>query len=579
MRIKKQRLYVLFGLIVFVLAALNGVQGLAREGESEIYLPVIFGGDRDPVSTPTNTVTAEPTVTDTLTPEPTATFTSTPIPTEVDVCAGLSLAGFTIEESNRPAVSLVNESGQDVYMTDFRLDWESAQAWGVALGYDNMRIDWFDWEGLRFYDGDDYDSPTSAATSLLLTTEISGTWRADLDFSGEQLWSLSEEFGLTSDNFGFWVQFDNGCVLYRPETISLPPELDCDAYSVGDFYFGPYGHVLVDLSNGDFYDTQITSIELGWSYAEAYDEAADPADELNVDFMIYGGRSTWGNGGGGARDYDSTTHTNLDSPETFPGDWSTYGLPPFDAGVTYTLDIEFDEEWASFADDLLSDDFGLTIEFENGCVLEKAAIPRPLPTPDCGQYSISEFEIDDLNRIQATITNSDIISTEIERIVLDWDYAEALSDLKVGPDDLYVDYFIWDNSFIWSNNTDTIGDFSSVTDSIVDTPEAWAGPKAFSANDIITFGVDFDFALTVGDSASFTNWGVLPSDFGATFYFKNGCVLEKPAMTQPMDVVLVLDISESMSWDAPSGDLLRDPSHCNDTTLYPGSEDAGECHP
>ncbi len=57
-----------------------------------------------------------------------------------------------------------------------------------------------------------------------------------------------------------------------------------------------------------------------------------------------------------------------------------------------------------------------------------------------------------------------------------------------------------------------------------------------------------------------------------------------------MDVVLVIDISESMAWDAAGGDPLRDPSVCNSVALYPGSEDAGEytnfpdgfpgeCHP
>jgi len=57
-----------------------------------------------------------------------------------------------------------------------------------------------------------------------------------------------------------------------------------------------------------------------------------------------------------------------------------------------------------------------------------------------------------------------------------------------------------------------------------------------------------------------------------------------------MDVVLVIDISESMAWDSPPGDPLRDPHHCNDASIYDGSEDGndypifpngipGECHP
>ena len=57
-----------------------------------------------------------------------------------------------------------------------------------------------------------------------------------------------------------------------------------------------------------------------------------------------------------------------------------------------------------------------------------------------------------------------------------------------------------------------------------------------------------------------------------------------------MDVVLVIDISESMTWDAPEGSSMRDPHQCNDPVAYDGSEDAGEysefpngfpgeCHP
>ncbi len=46
-----------------------------------------------------------------------------------------------------------------------------------------------------------------------------------------------------------------------------------------------------------------------------------------------------------------------------------------------------------------------------------------------------------------------------------------------------------------------------------------------------------------------------------------------------MDVVLVIDISESMAWDAPSGDPMRDPSACN--AADPSGTDGfpGECHP
>lgn len=46
-----------------------------------------------------------------------------------------------------------------------------------------------------------------------------------------------------------------------------------------------------------------------------------------------------------------------------------------------------------------------------------------------------------------------------------------------------------------------------------------------------------------------------------------------------LDVVLVIDVSESMGWDAPKGDPMRDPSVCN--SADPGGADGfpGECQP
>lgn len=46
-----------------------------------------------------------------------------------------------------------------------------------------------------------------------------------------------------------------------------------------------------------------------------------------------------------------------------------------------------------------------------------------------------------------------------------------------------------------------------------------------------------------------------------------------------VDVVLVIDISKSMAWDAPIGDPLRDPSVCNNTDTGGSDGFPGECHP
>lgn len=46
-----------------------------------------------------------------------------------------------------------------------------------------------------------------------------------------------------------------------------------------------------------------------------------------------------------------------------------------------------------------------------------------------------------------------------------------------------------------------------------------------------------------------------------------------------MDVVLVIDISESMTFDAPTGNPLRDPNYCNNIAPTSGTDLPGECMP
>jgi len=88
-----------------------------------------------------------------------------------------------------------------------------------------------------------------------------------------------------------------------------------------------------------------------------------------------------------------------------------------------------------------------------------------------------------------------------------------------------------------------------------------------------------------------TVWADIPLAFMRVLGFNDiGLSAMSIAEAASVDVVLVIDISESMAWDADSGNPLRDPSVCNDTSLYDGSEDGGaypifsnglpgECHP
>jgi hypothetical protein len=407
--------------------------------------------------------------------------------------------------------------------------WESAELWGEALDYEDIRLIRYIWDGEwldRIYD---YDSPTYQPTNLLLAGGTTSNLTARFGMTDELGWEFSELFGLTPENFGIHLWFDNGQELVWPEKVSTSPEPDCSSYDIGDFHILYGDQVHIHIANNDIMDTRITGIELDWDYAESYDTLMDPVDYLSLDFITYRERYVWGDGNGEPRDYDSPTNTNLDYPETFPGEWNS--LPPFNAGVTYELNTDFDNEWATFSSDLVSDDFGLTITFENGCILTKEAVPRPLPTPDCDAFSISDFEIQpENNRIETLITNGDRISTKVERIVLDWTHADTLADSIIGVNTFFVDWFIWDDEYIWNSNANDIGDFSSVTDTTYDSPQIWYGPGDIHGGEAVNFLVDFDFIFGVEIDSALQNWGPITENFEATFYFSNECILIYPAV-------------------------------------------------
>ncbi len=145
--------------------------------------------------------------------------------------------------------------------------------------------------------------------------------------------------------------------------------------------------------------------------------------------------------------------------------------------------------------------------------------PTLTPTPDCSLYSISGFNmINRYNRIEAWLTNGDIIGTEIEEIELDWGNAEALGDIIIGPNNLHVDWFTWNYSTIWDGR-----DFSSPTNT--SASPTWLGPRDFYAGTTVNFRVDFDFALSNEYDGALTSWGLRPEDFGVTFVLANGCPL------------------------------------------------------
>jgi len=491
--------------------------------------------------TPTSTDTHTPTFTPTNTPTgtyiaptpglsptfiPVPATSSTPTPTEA-CCIPITLSDFEITAGNNLSVNIANPFERDIYVIGIEVSWESAELWSEVLGFDDIWLIRYTWDGVGLDLINDSDSPTYQSTYLKLAGGTTSTLVARFSLSDEVDWIFRDLFSLTPENFGLRLQFDNGQVLEWQETLSIPPGPDCNQYTIGDFYLID-DEVNINIANYDILNTRIANIQLDWAYAESFDTFTELNGDLGLDYILYQWYYIWGDGSGDPRDYDSPTNTAIDYPETFP-DWDD--LPPFNAGKSYQINMDFDYEWSTFSSDLVSDDFGITVSFENGCTLFKEAVPRLLPTPDCDAFSVSDFKIlPAYNRIEAFVTNGDRFNTQIHRIILDWDHAEAQANGIISPLNLYVDWFIWDNQYIWGNNSDDLGDFSSVTDTMYDHPYTWYGPADLFAGDTVNFKADFDLLLISEYVSALQNWGLTSENFGATFYFGNGCVLVYPAV-------------------------------------------------
>lgn len=159
-------------------------------------------------------------------------------------------------------------------------------------------------------------------------------------------------------------------------TPTITPTPDCSAYSMSDFSFGSWAMQSMTVTNGDIVDAEISRVIFDWDYAEQFGES-NGYPNLNLDWIEWGGSRIWGrNNGDGVRDYGSVTDTDVD--------YSSYWKGPddFNAGSTYTLKFDFDNDWAGGGalTNVTSDDFGISIHFTNGCQLNRAANPQPLIT-------------------------------------------------------------------------------------------------------------------------------------------------------------------------------------------------------
>jgi hypothetical protein len=465
-----------------------------------------------------------PTGTDTPTPTDTPTMTMTPTPTATPDCTCLSLDSLAFSNGSAhpdyaQAHTFVNNGcAFPASVVRIAIDWDYPEAVGNMLGYRQMNLDWIRWGSTsRVWGGpnegsvpNDYaswtdtgaDTPSSWQGPLSLNAGTSSRIQWDLDNN----WSTFETDGYAIPNdFGARVELDvtndgiTDCTVERPSIERPLPEPDCDLYSMTDFTFGNDGNMQMTVSNGDRFGADITRIDLDWAYVEQLLQVrADTS--LRTDWFSFAQSGTnyvWGNGQGGQTDYDSPTDTTVDAPTTWTGPLA------FDPGRTYVYGLDLDKNSESPTGwlqnlGLLSSDFGITFNFNNGCLLQRTAVPRPIatPTPSC-----------------------DLIFSDSNRISDD-DYQIRVVNNNFAPGYLTYSSLTWPTN--WSPNVMYFNYFQFRGNRYYDPAAAiYTSPVATAAPSIELPGNTSDWWIS-----DFNNWPAVngPGNFSGnlTFHFNNG---------------------------------------------------------
>ncbi len=396
------------------------------------------------INAPTRTPPPPPTYTATVTPTSTGTPTETltPTPTATPDCSLYTLSDFSFANgASHPdyahlQINVLNNSPADANVTNILLDWNYAERVGEMLGYRYLYVDWFKWNNTstNVWGGQnegaaprDYDSPTDTSSDapdswlgpLPLPAGSSGQIKVDFDNN----WSDFETSGMViPSDFGMIVTLDNGCVLQRPALVRDLPQPNCDLYTMTDFELQDYGNMRLTLTNNDRYSANLTRVIVNWDYAEQLLSALGDTS-LRMDWFRYsptGSSVVWGEGNGGAVDYDSSTDTSVDSPETWRG------AQPFNSGTNYVFRLDLDKNnenpanWMSIYG-LLSSDFGVTFEFDNGCRLQRDPVIRPIatPTPSCSLIYANGARINDDN-FEIRVRNDNVAPAYLTYSTLQW---------------------------------------------------------------------------------------------------------------------------------------------------------------
>lgn len=175
-----------------------------------------------------------------------------------------------------------------------------------------------------------------------------------------------------------------------PPPPTATPTPDCNNYVLGNFQYYGSGLLEIPVSNYDWNDAQVQDISIDWQYVEDFGNQVRGRNP-SVDFMQWDDlrRSDYGDNGNPSWEWDNlrrlvSTDGNGGSRFNTPPALSVNPIPSdrndFPAGQTRYIRLDFDGEWSNWQNDLLDSDYGVTINFTNGCTLNRPATPRPIPT-------------------------------------------------------------------------------------------------------------------------------------------------------------------------------------------------------
>ncbi len=300
------------------------------------------------------------------------------------------------------------------------------------MGSPNMLADWLRVNGAIYWGNTTNDATPFDDTSPTDTNGDSpGSWTGPISlWAGAALpftadldneWDTFDTEMLGTD-FGLTMILSNGCIVIMPPHPRPLPEPDCTKYSISDFgYSAGAGQMEAVVTNGDRFDTTVTSIAIDWENIDSLVATTGDTSTL-MDWFQWNYSSVWGEGDGGATDSNSPTDTGADSPSS----WS--GPLGFVHTGNYSLKFDLDRSndapvnWLSLFG-VQSSDIGVHVVFDNGCVLDRPVTRTHVvtPTPDCSLINPQNPRFGSANNdFRFNVVNNNVATAYLINSTLIW---------------------------------------------------------------------------------------------------------------------------------------------------------------